>query len=95
MTAIYVVTTPRALWIRGLNLEATKPDAWPASQSWATNAPRWLAVIATARAAIAGTLANPCVGAEHWGGKMDRVWGGLVVVTCSDHTLNTFYKVTR
>jgi hypothetical protein len=94
-SGVYVVNTPRAMWIRGLTLDATKPEAWPANQSWAANAPRWLAVIATARAAIAGTLANPCPEAEHWGGDMDHVWRGLVAVECEGHMLNTFFRVTR
>jgi hypothetical protein len=93
--AEYVVNTPRALWVRGLTLDAAKPDAWPASQSWAASAPRWRAVIADSRAFLAGNLADPCPGSDHWGGNMDHAWKGLVVVTCADHTLNTFYRVTR
>jgi len=91
-SGVYVVNTPRAMWIRGLNLDGAKPAAWPANQSWAANAPRWLAVIATARAAIAGTLANPCKGAEHWGSEQDRVWRGLERVECSAHVRNVFYR---
>ena len=90
-SGVYVVTTPRAQWIRGLQLDGSRPEAWPASQSWTAYRDRWLAVIATARAAIAGTLADPCPSAEHWGSHQDHAWPGLVVVDCGA-TRNVFYR---
>lgn len=96
--AIFRVSSPRQRWVTSLNLEATKPDGWPVNLAWSAHVERWQAVVARARAFVAGTLPDPCgADVEHWGGVQagDTSRGRMQVAACSGFTRNTFFTVRR
>ena len=93
VAAFRVAETARTRWVLALNLDATKPDGWPLSLSWAAHADRWLRVVERARAFLRGELRDTC-GAEHWGGpRVDVPRGRMVIAACSGSTRNTFYTL--
>lgn len=71
--AVWRTERPRTAWLLGLNLRADRPPAWPPGLSWAPSRARWRLALQTARAYLAGRLADPCAHdpGDHFGGPMD------------------------
>jgi hypothetical protein len=55
----------------------------------------WAKLRAHVTRIAAGEVRDPCPGASHWGGRMDRPRGRMVPVRCSSRTENRFYRVMR
>lgn len=86
----------RQAWVSGLNLNLTRPHAWPESYpAWFTIRPKWQARLDEAAALLAEPH-NPCDGEpHHWGGPMDdhrALAAGWVQLECG-FTLNHFWQV--
>lgn len=77
--------SPRATWIRSLNLEATKPDGWPQNLAWSAHVTWWVAIVDKARAFVAdpSSVPDPCPYASGWAGTTDRLHGRMVPARCS------------
>ena len=98
----HVVQSERAFWVRGLALDAHRPDGWPANLSWAAHVDRWLATVERARAYLRGELADPCAreAPQHWGARTGRdmeraTRAGWVLARCSAGTRNAVWRVER
>lgn len=92
----------------GLNEEGTRPEGWPATvwvrrgdvmvtesgPAWSNYRDRWLALLAHARAIVAGDVTHSCAETpDDWGGRVDRRRAatiGLIEIDCGD-TRNDFY----
>lgn len=95
---------PRRLtrpWIAGLTLARAEPGSaaprgWPSRLAWGRYRERWAAVVAHAREALSGRVADPCGGAaDHWGARsLDRRALGWRRLDCGA-TRNVFWRVPR
>lgn len=90
--------TDRRRWIVGLTIEARRPAGWPSGVPWRAFRPAWLSTIAHVDAVRRGDVADPCPGADHWGGPMDdhrAIHAGWERVECAAETRNRFWLVPR
>lgn len=70
------------------------PRARLAETYTATHGPAsWHRVRAYAERIADGLVRDPCRGAVHWGGTMDKPRGRMVPARCSAPTRNTFYAL--
>jgi hypothetical protein len=91
----------RRPWIASLTLAraepgSTAPRGWPSRLPWGRYRRRWAAVVAHAREALRGRVADPCGGeADHWGApSLDRRALGWQRLDCGP-TRNVFWRVPR
>ena len=91
------VPSDRLRWVLQLNLQATRPEAFPLTLSWSAHVEKWLAVIAMVRAFVAdpSSVVDPCPRAVHWAGTGDALRGRMVPARCSVPTANTFVRLER
>lgn len=95
------VKSPRANWVRELNLDATEPASWPENLSWDVYRPKWLAVLDRAQGVMDGTLEDPCR-ASQWGSRTlpadviraERALksGRWIPARCAGATANRFFR---
>jgi hypothetical protein len=79
-------------WLLGLNADGTEPVAWPARDArWSTHRLPWLKIHERLGQWADGKIKDPCQ-ASHFGGKMDRPRGRMVLASCVG-TKNRFYRV--
>lgn len=90
---------PWTLWLRR---DARRPWLWPARVSWAAYVDRWLAILATADAAVRGEVVHSCEeppqfwGCRDCGDQLRAQRLGLIEVQCSSTPLaNAFYVNPR
>jgi hypothetical protein len=85
--------TPRQVWLRALQPDATEPEGWPLGIAWSRHLPLWRAAFKRSEAWSRGLLRDPCGGrAWHWGGTIDFPRGRMVETDCGS-TQNTFYSL--
>lgn len=87
--------TARQEWLRGLDFNVRKPDAWPKRASWKRHGRFWADTLERSHAWAQGELRDPCRGrAWHWGGVIDSPRGRMVAIDCGG-TRNTFYGMAE
>jgi hypothetical protein len=94
--------SPRQRWVLALPdgeiTEENEPPDWPSNLVWMNYASLWRNVFSRVDAWAAGHVSNPCPGVVHWGGTIDHLPTGAIVV-CSrdvgsdDGMRNTFYFI--
>ena len=91
----------RQPWLFELGFEGKRPRSWPVDPATKTgplwtglHRDAWLETLAWADAWQAGERANPCEGANHFGGYIDRHRAAAarwVRIKCEPRTRNRFY----
>jgi hypothetical protein len=86
-------------WLFELGLDGARPGSWPYGPLWKGRYQQaWFRLLQLADLWRAGKIANPCPGANHFGGPMDRHraenrhW---YRVKCKMRTRNSFYDSRR
>ncbi len=86
-------------WLFELGLDGSRPDSWPYGPTWKGRyQSAWLRLLRLTEYWRAGKISNPCPGANHFGGPMDRHraenrrW---YRVKCKVRTRNSFYDSRR
>ena len=86
-------------WVRGLNYSGRLPRGWPGGLRWYQGYRRvWKTTLIVAGNWAEGKHANPCPGANHFGGPMDHhraVKARWMPVRCSVRMRNRFYTSLR
>jgi hypothetical protein len=86
-------------WLFELDFTSTRPPSWPDGPQWrGLHDQAWLEVLDFADEWQAGKIPNPCPGANHYGGYVDRHRAQAMRwrrVKCSVKTRNRFYNSHR
>ena len=91
--AIKERSTHKRPWILGLNLKGNKPDKWPKNISWKIHKKLWFSILSDLDLWIKGQKPNPVIGANHFGGSMDRPGDYWMIIKPEGYTFkNIFYK---
>jgi hypothetical protein len=85
----------KAPWRFELGFDKTRPRSWPSGPLWKGRYDQeWLDVLDWADRWQAGEYANPCEGANHFGGYGDSAraeWAGWTRIKCKVRMRNRFY----
>jgi hypothetical protein len=79
--AIKYRSTHTRRWILNLNLKGKKPVGWPHRLKWSNHRDMWNDILSALEDWSKGGKPNPVLGADHFGGKMDkpgRYWVRIV-----------------
>jgi hypothetical protein len=83
------------MWLEQLDLQGSKPEAWPQGAHWEKHRGKWLQILAHATEIVEGRVQAPCK-PDHWGdsrGDHKRaVLAGWTQIECGQ-SLNEFWRV--
>lgn len=84
----------RQRWVRNLRADGAEPAGWPKNANWRVYRGMWLSVLKFSKDWGAGRVPDPCKGAIHWGGAMDRIKDPRMRPVDCGYTFNVFYALS-